>query len=246
MRILSAGESDVHGPARYLLGALHSLKAQVIHVPPPKRISPRLITDSIDAIILSDCACRQMPIATQRRIAKRVEDGMGLLLIGGWASFTGLIGGWRGSIVESLLPVDCLPEDDRQNFPAGALIIEEKSHPMFRGFSFTKPPGICGLNRVRLKPAACVILSARPIESNRGKFPKLKLSRRAYPLLITSSIPNRRVAALTTDVAPHWSGGLVDWGEKRLTLNPAPGVSIEVGDRYLRWLSRIIAWVSRS
>ena len=244
MRILSAGESDINGPARYLLAVLHSLKAEVTHLPPSKQVLPHWVTRSTDAVILSDCARRQMPATTQKRIRERVDQGMGLLMIGGWASFTGQIGGWHGSVIESVLPVRCIPKDDRCNFPSGALIIEEKRHPMFRGFSFSNPPSVCGLNRVEVKPTAHVILSARPIESSPGKIPNIRLSRSTYPLLIVDGEPKRRVAALTTDVAPHWSGGLVDWGLRRVTLKPAAGVSVEVGDRYVCWLSGLIRWLA--
>ena len=40
-----------------------------------------------------------------------------------------------------------------------------------------------------------------------------------------------RTAALATDVAPHWVGGLVDWGDQRITQKVTED-SIEVGNWY--------------
>ena len=50
-----------------------------------------------------------------------VEQGGGLLMVGGWMSFSGIEGKAKfyGSIIEKCLPIDCLVYDDRQECPEG-------------------------------------------------------------------------------------------------------------------------------
>jgi hypothetical protein len=63
---------------------------------------------------------------------------------------------------------------------------------------------------------------------------------------------------LTTDAAPHWCGGLLDWGTKHVTL-PVPaknrggsaascggkgGITITVGNAYLEFFSSLILWLA--
>ena len=232
MSFLYAGDSEVGGPANYLLGILRFLRAKVVHVPPAKKLKPRLFKKRFDAIILSDFSRKNAPADSQTAIAKQVETGTGLLMVGGWRSFSGPFGGWRGSLVEKLLPVNCLVSDDRLNFPGGALIDSKKKHRMFRSISFKNPPVICGLNQLRPKKKSRVILTARRIVDGKE-----------FPLLIVHSDPFKRTAALATDLAPHWCGGLVDWGSKRIKLRVDQKIQIEVGDRYVRFVSSLIRWL---
>ena len=228
--ILYAGDSAVGGPANYLLAALRRLKVRVTHVPPGKILTPRLLRKRYGAILLSDFSRKDTPAASQKAIARQVKAGTGLLMVGGWGSFNGPYGKWKGSLVEKLLPVSCIAGDDRMNFPSGAWIGEKRKHPMFRGISFKNPPVICGLNRVRVKKNRRVVLTAR----RAGK---------EFPLLVIDRDPGRRVAALTTDLAPHWSGGLVDWGTKRMMLPVRGKIRIEIGDLYYAFVSRLLTWL---
>lgn len=229
MRILYAGDSPVGGPANYLLGILRSLKADFVHVPPGKTLKENLLKRRFDALIFSDYPRRNVPAASERRIIEQVKAGSGLLMVGGWGSFSS--GGWRGSLIEEFLPVTCLNRDDRVNLPGGAWIVEKRKHAMFRGMSFKNPPVICGLNRVRPRKGARVILTAREIRR-----------RKEFPLLIADSA--RRIACLTTDLAPHWCGGLVDWGSYRKKLRVTKEIWIEVGQAYVRFVSSLLRWVA--
>ena len=49
------------------------------------------------------------------------EDGAGLLMCGGYFSFQGIDGKarWRRTPIEDVLPVTCLPWDDRVEIPEG-------------------------------------------------------------------------------------------------------------------------------
>ena len=233
MKILYAGDSEMGGSANYLLGALRKMKAHYVHVPPSKILARSFFKSRYDAIILSDFSRSHVPGASEGAIIEQVEKGTGLLMIGGWGSFSGPFGGWHGSLIEKILPVSCQRHDDRLNFPGGALIHLRKKHRMFGSMSFKNPPVICGLNRVRPRKNSQLILGARRIVDGKE-----------FPLLVIDSHPHKRIAALTTDLAPHWCGGLVDWGRKRVRIKMTKKISIEVGDLYVRFVSNLLKWLA--
>ena len=237
MRILYAGDSPAGGPANYLLGILRWMKADFIHLPPDKILKPAHLRRRFDGIILSDFPAKNVPLASEEMIGEQVEAGTGLLMVGGWGSFAGPFGGWKGTAIEKILPVSCLNRDDRLSFPGGAHIVVKKKHSMFRGLSFKNPPVICGLNRVRPKRTAAVLLTASANSSGARRI--------EYPLLVTGSDSSRRIAAFATDFAPHWCGGMVDWGTKHLRLPAKDKIWIEVGDRYVQFVSSLIRWLAR-
>lgn len=243
MKVLYAGDSPVGGAANYLLGILRLLGASVRHLPPTATLHPRWLATTYDAIVLSDIAAGHVPQRSQRAIAQQVAQGTGLLMVGGWASFSGSMGGWRGSLIERLLPITCLRGDDRVHLPGGALILPGAAHPTTAEDSFRHPPVICGLNAVHPKPRGRVVLRAQPIIAHPGR---LALGRSGYPVLIVDADPRTRLAAFATDLAPHWCGGLVDWGVRRLRLSVTDGMQVEVGDRYVRFVSRLLRWLARS
>lgn len=243
--VLFAGEEAPPGSGRYLLAILHALKVKAVHAPATARLSVRQLTRRYAAFILSDFPSRQASPACQQAIVQHVKEGAGLLMIGGWGSFSGPSGGWRGSRLERLLPVRCLNRDDRINFPSGALVIPTGSHPMWDGLSFRDPPVICGLNDIRPRPTSRVLLYAQPIVSHdrAGRLSRVALDARQHPLLVIGTDPRRRVAALATDAAPHWCGGLIDWGTRRVRIAVTETVRSEVGDRYLNFFSCLIRWL---
>ena len=249
MKVLYAGDSPVGGSANYLLAVLKKLRATVRHLPPSQTLHPRLLRQRFDAIILSDFSRDRVPHAAEAAMARQVEDGTGLLMVGGGGSFAGPFGRWRGSRIESLLPVRCLGRDDRKNFPTGALMMPQAHHPMFRSLSFQELPVICGLNRVQPKAHSTVVLTATPLAARRNHATggvDVRVSPATYPLLVVDSHPRRRAAALTTDLAPHWCGGLVDWGHRRVMLPVTRTIRVEVGDRYLQFISSLIRWLAQA
>ena len=123
MKVLYAGDSPVGGAANYLLAILRRLGASVRHLPPSATLHPRRLSTRYDAIVLSDIAAGHVPQRAQRAIAEQVARGTGLLMVGGWASFSGSMGGWRGSLIERLLPITCRRGDDRLHLVSGALVL---------------------------------------------------------------------------------------------------------------------------
>lgn len=246
LRVLFAGEGSPPGSGTYLLGALTAMRAHVTHVPWTDHLSPSLLGRRNDVVLFSDHPRALTPHAAQRVLAAQVAEGTGLAMIGGWASFSGRSGAWQGSIVERLLPIRCLGRDDRVNFPGGALLLPKHPHGMWDGLSFSRPPVICGLNAVRPKPHSQVLLCARPVVASGcpGPSSRLRLGSAEYPLLVVGTAGRGRVAALTTDAAPHWCGGLVDWGTRRVTVAVTRAAKVEVGDRYLKFFACLVQWLA--
>lgn len=243
MEIFYAGDSQVGGPANYLLGVLKSMKARVKHVPPGRPLRVPDVKDKFKVFILSDFSRKDCPGKIQRKILEQVQEGSGLLMIGGWSSFSGIFGGWKGSVVEKNLPVSCSYEDDRLNIPGGALIVPKQNHEITRGLDFGNTPVIAGMNSVRVRQGSRVILSARRILSKKmGQNFKISLEERELPLLVVSR--EKRIAALTTDIAPHWCGGMVDWGKERVRLPVTPNIEVEVGNMYVKFLEALLKWLA--
>jgi len=67
----------------------------------------------------------------------------------------------------------------------------------------------------------------------------------AERLLVVGSHGQGRVTAFTSDAAPHWVGGLVDWGDQRLTACADGANPIEVGNWYARLFVQMVAWTAR-
>lgn len=239
MRVLYAGDSPVGGPANYLLGVLKFMGAKTTHVPPSQSLHPVSFKKKYDVILFSDYSAKQCSRETQTRLMAAIEGGTGFAMIGGWSSFSGPFGGWKGSILEKILPVECLDRDDRVNFPGGAAVVLKKRHAVLGDFSNRHWPVICGLNHVVPRPHAKVVLSVRRILHEK----KIRLEEKEYPLLVVNSGPGMRTAVLSTDCAPHWCGGMVDWGTRTLRLPVAGKIRIEVGDAYVRFLSSIVRWL---
>lgn len=243
--LLYAGDSPAGGPANYLLALIATLPdVRLTHVPPGQKLKPSLLARRYDAFILSDFSRADLPSASEKALAGQVKEGAGLMMVGGWGSFAGPFGRWQGSAVEKLLPVECLRKDDRRNVSAGLLIREDFRHPMFKGLSFSESPVLCGLNEVRARRGSRTVLSAAAMENRAGK---VSVSRRTvYPLLVVDGDPDKRIAALTTDLAPHWCGGWVDWGTRRRKLPVTPAFGVEVGEKYIAFGRALLRWLVKA
>lgn len=241
MKILYAGDSPVGGAANYLLGVMKYIKADVTHLPPSEKLLPALLKKKYNVFILSDFSRKNMPPASEKLLLEQVEKGSGLLMVGGWGSFSGPFGGWRGSRIEAALPVKCSKKDDRTNFPGGAAVFPTLKHPALKGVKFGFSPAICGMNAVTPKKNARVALGVRRILSDACCA---GLEEKIRPLLVVSA-SGPRTAAFTTDFAPHWCGGLVDWGSRTLKLPVTPRIMIQVGDQYAALIAGILRWLAR-
>ncbi|MDQ0395014.1 glutamine amidotransferase [Labrys monachus] len=159
-----------------------------------------------DAVILSDIGSNTLllhpdtwihskPTPNRLKLLRDyVREGGGLMMFGGYYSFQGINGGarYRRTPVEEVLPVSCLPVDDRVEVPEGfkPQVTGRPDHPILQGLG-TDWPVLLGFNEVELKPGAEVLATAT---ADYGTL----------PLLVTGSYGQGRTLAWTSDIGPHW------------------------------------------
>lgn len=124
-----------------------------------------------------------------------VAGGGGLMMIGGYFSFQGINGAarWHKTPVEEVLPVSCLPIDDRLEVPEGFRAqIMEPGHPILAGLD-SEWPVLLGLNEVVLKAGPDIeLLAQTPADVG------------SHPLLAVGRHGKGRTLAWTSDIGPHW------------------------------------------
>lgn len=225
-------EGDPNSP-KYVAGALRH-----VGISPTVRESKRAGgIEGFDAIILSDATSEHLGAGRLRKIVAAVEAGTGLVVVGGWTSFGR--GGYAKTPLAEILPVTLQDGDDRENVPSGLLLRPEPG-AFWRGLRFSPPPVITGYNRCVVRPGSRVLLRAHRIRS--VKAAAARLDAKGVPVLVVGSHGRGRVAALMTDLAPHWSGGWTDWGPKSVDV----GHGEELGTSYVEFLRRLVAWAART
>ncbi len=223
-------EGDRCSP-KYVVAAL---EGAAIQWRAPQRPPPEYA--EYDAVILSDYPASTLGPRAAQAIAAAVHEGLGLLMVGGWSSFGR--GGYARSPLAEVLPVEVEDGDDRHASPSGCYPWKLEEHPILGGLDWSRPPVLCGYNRLVPKPAAEVVLEAREAAlTPEGPH----VARRGAPLLVLGGHGQGRVVAFAGDLAPHWSGGLTDWGESTV----AGPEGEEVGSAYVALLAQMIRWAAR-
>jgi uncharacterized membrane protein len=241
--VLYCGDTSLESAASYLAGLLHRAGRSFHYVPSDRTINADTLNAPWRLIVLSDYPAARLTDADQRTIVSRVEAGAGLLMIGGWESFHGLGGDWDGTPVAQLLPVEIASSDDRLNCDRPLIVRKSSDHPIVNGLPWdTRPPLLGGLNRVLPKPGAEVPLVAEQWDLRRAGDELLLDRETSHVLLAVSTAKRGRVAAFTSDIAPHWVGPLVDWGLPRVTAAAPNAPAIEVGTHYADLFTRLIHW----
>lgn len=130
-------------------------------------------------------------------VADFVRRGGGLLMVGGYLSFTGIDGKGRYGMspLADPLPVVMLPYDDRVEKPEGISVeVSEPGHAAI-GDTPTRWPDLLGYNRLIAKDDATVV--ARAGED---------------PMVVVGEYGAGRTAAFASDLAPHWAPQeFLDW-----------------------------------
>lgn len=182
-----------------------------------------------DVIVLSDVGINSLSLLPSFRpphavpmgpnrvdnLRRYVEGGGGLLMCGGYFSFSGYSGraGYGGSPIEAVLPVTCERGcDDRVEVVEGyrpRLTTAGRKHPITRDLAWDDDYLLLGYNRVTAKPTATVLAD---FDGN--------------PQIAVAQIGHGRSMAFASDVAPHWAGTFVHWS----------GYA-EFWARALRWLA---------
>jgi uncharacterized membrane protein len=173
---------------------------QPAHVAADHFPGTREALDAFDVVILSDIGANtlllpQRTFVRSESAANRlqlirgfVEAGGGLLMIGGYLTFQGIDGkaNYRGTPVESVLPVSLYGGDDRSERPEGVLpTIVDPDHPVMAGL--VNWPRFLGYNRSLLRPEARLLAS---IDGD--------------PFLAVRPVGRGRSAIFASDCGPHW------------------------------------------
>lgn len=214
------------------VAALRERGHDVTHIP-AHRIEHDLPTTTealaeiADVVVISDVGANtfQLPVSVFAHskpsadgigaLSTFVAGGGGLLMVGGYLSFSGIDARarWGHTALADLLPVVMLDRDDRVEMPSGVRPRIHSSHPVVETLD-AEWPEVLGLNEVTPRAGAHLLVSA-------GR----------HPLLVVGDAPAPgvgRTAAFTSDLAPHWvTPAFLAWA----------GYGI-LFDRLVRWLAQ--------
>jgi uncharacterized membrane protein len=119
-----------------------------------------------------------------------VLAGGGLLMVGGYLSFSGIDAKARyaDSPLSDILPVDILRTDDRAERPEGAPVTVIAADHAALGGVGTEWPALLGYNVVTAKTDATLLASVG-----------------GDPLVVVGSAGKGRTGVFTSDMSPHWA-----------------------------------------
>lgn len=235
MRVLYLEGDGAAG--RYLGGTFRKMGVDH-HLTLPGESPPQSL-GGFQAVIVSNFP-RLLIQEAEATIAQAVaRAGMGLLMVGGPHAFGR--GGYVEDALAALLPVETRAGDDRRRLSGGALVeVRRPRHPLLRSLRFDEPLSVMGFNRLRRRAGTTELLSARAIA--RVDAAGVHLAAQGAPLLVVRESADGvsgRVAALATSLSPPWSGGLTEWGARRLSID----AQTEVGEGYAVFVLNLVRWL---
>ena len=245
-RVLYCGDTSLDSAAAYLAGLMSSWNWQFTYVASAQRLSASNIPADCNLFVFSDYPADCVDSELQTQIAKQVTSGTGLLMIGGWESYHGLGGNWDGTVIGDILPVEISGVDDRQNcdqpvFAQPAHI----SHPITDGLPWSeRPPLIGGFNAFTPKANSQTLLESVRFDAQFASGVPSLTKRSNAPLLTVGTHKGGRTAAFATDVAPHWIGPMVDWGNERVNAQAEGAGDVEVGNLYAAFFKQLLSWTA--
>lgn len=243
-KILYLGDTALDRQAGYLAGVMAHYGLDFDYVGSDELFSDVLVEQDYQLMILSDYPASNFSDEQLKRVVDKTKEGMGLLMIGGWESFVGIGGDYHRTPIQDVLPVVMKDNDDRINFSGPCLVVKEKSHETIDSLPLDQQiPAIGGLNAFEAKPGSTVLLSAVQFKSRKNKK-RIEFEQNAtYPLLVLGNYGLGRTAAFASDVAPHWVGPLVDWGDERIKAQADGAEAIEVGNWYAAFFAGLMQWL---
>lgn len=195
-----------HSGAKDFLAALKESDYAVTHMTADIAASEFPLTleelQQWDVIILSDIGANTLLLHPDTwlkslRTANRltllhdyVAAGGALMMVGGYYSFQGINGGarYRNTAVEKVLPVRCLPFDDRIETPEGCYAEVIEQHPVFTDIS-GQWPYLLGYNEVEMHPEGKLLAT---------------IGSTTHPLLAIREYQQGRSLVWTSDMSAHW------------------------------------------
>ena len=166
--------SSYHEGGTEMIAALRAGGAELTYQPSHIAMNSfpfsRKEIDAFDVVILSDIGANSLLLPDRVAIRSEswpnrlhlirdfVNDGGGLLMVGGYLTFQGIQakGNYKGSPVEDVLPIELLAHDDRVECPQGVTpTIVKSDHAVLKGL--TDWPQFLGYNRSTARPDADVL-----------------------------------------------------------------------------------------
>lgn len=236
-KVLYCGDCRMDDAAKYLAGAMKYHRYPFDHIESDHRINHRVSLSKYKLFILSDYPSKRWSQKQLLEICRQVELGASLWMIGGWGSFKGVDGNYHQTPLADVLPVNISSKDDRRQGAIAYRLASLGNVDRWFGLDFKTAPVIAGFNQVSLKKNAQPLLNVETIHSKNGK--KLEVLR-TDPLLVAGKYGVGKVLAYMSDLAPHWSGGLVDWGSKRIQIPIQHKISIQVSNTYLNFIGAML------
>lgn len=197
--------------ATYLLSCLKEAAVDVEYMPAhevqirfPKTIEE---LKKYDAIVLSDIGSNtfllQNPTFYQMQVVPNglelmreyVNDGGGLMMIGGYLSFMGIEGkaNYKNTVLSEVLPIEMLDTDDRVEIPQGANPKTIIKHEITEEIEYW--PTFLGYNKFTAKKDAKVLVEI-------GED----------PFIVVGNYGEGKTAVFASDCAPHWgTKEFMDW-----------------------------------
>ena len=234
----------MQGAAAYLAGILLHDGLAFDYVPSAESPPPDFASRPYAAYVISDYPSSRLGHAAMTHIAARVEQGAGLVMIGGWESFHGRLGEYTDSPLAAVLPVSMQSCDDRRNFSQPCLIEKVAEHEILAGLPWEQPAGDRrhqrGDGQARRRNAA-------------GRGVVFRFAHRAG-LPIPSGRPSPAAGRRPARRGPdgrlgHRRSAPLGWrfrglGRRRI-IQGIGGRTIEVGNWYARFFRNLVAWAGR-
>lgn len=258
-KVLYLGDDDATRAAAYLCGVMTRYGIDFERVDGCDSPAADFQRRAYALYILSDYAACFFNAGDMEHIVSAVkEQGAGLLMLGGWESFHGRLGEFHETPIAEILPVVMEESDDRRNYSSPVLLRPTTlDHPVVANLPWETAPGVGGYNQFAAKEGATVLLEGyrtqttwtkvladpfSPIEQGDVKLELLE----KLPFLVTGAAGKGRVAAFASDVAPHWIGGMVDWGTPRIFQELPDWLGadlfVEIGCDYAQFFAQLVRW----
>lgn len=132
-------------------------------------------------------------------LTRAVDEGKGLLYLGGWLSFSGYLekAGWRRAPIAPWLPFECLVGDDLVEGSEGfGVEAVDPTHPVTVDLPLATLPPLLGYNEFVARPAMHVVW---------------RVAETGHPLLGVSQHGRGRMVTYASDPVPHWGINLMLW-----------------------------------
>ncbi len=243
-RVCYLGDDDLPLAAVYLAGIMTHYGLAYDYVPSGRAPTDALQRGPHDLYVLSDYPAARFRPGELELVAQRVRSGAGLAMFGGWESYHGRLGEYHRTALADVLPVRMGSSDDRRNCAQPCLVKVVAEHPITAGLPWDQPPTIGGFNAWLPKPEATILLNSVQFSVRRQGDCFQFSPREEAPLLVVGQCERGRVAALATDVAPHWVGGMVDWGDRRV-VQEMPFGFVDIGCWYAQFFRKLLVWTGR-